>query len=561
MKRTRAWGAAALLAIVTVGCASGTRKFPLRDPMWRDPDDAPLAQKPAEYWSPLAWDGIDNTIFRPISRFFAVEPAGESTNVNALDEVPDSSWFENRLGQKKLTLDEFREGPCMGKPPLSAKGPWTVVSAKPNGANPGFMIKAEDGRKFLVKYEVDQPERASSADVVGTRVYWAAGFTTPCNVIVSMKPDILRIDPKAKAEEDGKKVKLDQHHLDKIFAALPKQADGTYRANASLLLDGEPIGPWRYHGVRDDDPNDVVPHEDRREVRAGRVLAAWLHHHDAREQNTLAVWVPVDGKRGYVRHDIIDWGDCLGGLWDWEGLSKRTGHAYYLDFQYLALDFVTLGIPRRPWDDLHYGPAGATLGYWDVDHFSPEDWHVGYPNPAFGRMSERDAAWMARIVARFDDAAVDAIVDAAQVKNPVTDHEIRRILKGRRDRILRRWLGTLSALTGPELEGDKLCMEDLLVTTGLAPVETRKYVVRGFASDALQEVDMPVPTTPSKGRICTKVPRVAGASKTAPKYVIVDVAGVSDLFPSRAPSRVHLYDLGTELKVVGLERPASPARP
>jgi hypothetical protein len=31
---------------------------------------------------------------RPISDFWAVDPAGESINVNSLDEVPDSSWFQ-----------------------------------------------------------------------------------------------------------------------------------------------------------------------------------------------------------------------------------------------------------------------------------------------------------------------------------------------------------------------------------------------------------------------------------------------------------------------------------
>ena len=48
--------------------------------------------------------------------------AGETVNVragnvNALDEVPDSSWFTNRLGRRPMTTEEIARGPCLGRPP------------------------------------------------------------------------------------------------------------------------------------------------------------------------------------------------------------------------------------------------------------------------------------------------------------------------------------------------------------------------------------------------------------------------------------------------------------
>ena len=39
------------------------------------------------------WPGAQNAIFRPAERFFTADYGLEAVNVNALDEVPDSSWF------------------------------------------------------------------------------------------------------------------------------------------------------------------------------------------------------------------------------------------------------------------------------------------------------------------------------------------------------------------------------------------------------------------------------------------------------------------------------------
>ena len=37
-------------------------------------------------------------------------------NVNTLDEVPDSSWFTNRIGRREIPLDELVRGPDRGPP-------------------------------------------------------------------------------------------------------------------------------------------------------------------------------------------------------------------------------------------------------------------------------------------------------------------------------------------------------------------------------------------------------------------------------------------------------------
>ena len=74
---------------------------------------------------------------------------------------------------------------------------------------------------------------------------------------------------------------------------------------------GKPVGPFLYVGTRSDDPNDVVPHEHRRELRALRVFAAWTNHVDSKAINSLDALVTENGK-AVVRHYLIDFGSTMG---------------------------------------------------------------------------------------------------------------------------------------------------------------------------------------------------------------------------------------------------------
>jgi hypothetical protein len=556
--------AVAALAFSTA-CGAGLQKVPLQEPVWLDPDQRPFRNEPAEYFSPFGWDAADQTIFRPVARFFAVDPAGESVNVNALDEVPDSSWFRNRLSRYPMSPAQVAQGPCRG-PSLDPSGPWTVIGAKPNGANPGFLIKAADGRRYLVKFDgVVQGPRATAADVVGSRIYHAAGYYVPCNEIVFFHRSILSIDPDAQGEdEDGNDVPLNEGHLDRVFEKALRLPDGRYRANSSLFVDGKPIGPWTYEGRRSDDPNDVVNHEDRRELRGARVLAAWLNHFDSREQNTMAAWIETP-RGGYVRHYVIDFGDCLGSIWEPPMLGRRIGHANYLDFSELGYDFVTFGFVARPWDEARFGPSGPIFGYFDVDTFVPDAYQPGYPNPAFGRASERDHAWMARIVAHLGDDHVQAIVHAAQLGDPSLEKELQRLLEGRRDKILRRYLTRLSPLSEPRLEPNgrrtQLCLRDLGTSTAVVLPSARDYRARAWVGDELRSMSPAVRGAPEHS-VCVDLPEVAGADRSHPEYLIVDVrSGIRDA-EFQPPTRVHLYHLGgTEYRIVGLERPYDDSSP
>lgn len=553
----------ACAAVLGASCGGSLGRFPMRETVWEDADRGTFGPRPPEYFSPFGWDAADHTIFRPMSRFFAVDPGGEAVNVNALDEVPSSSWFQNRIGLHGMTPAEVERGACTD-PVLAPVGTWTVKGAKPNGANPGFIIKAGDGRRYLLKFDGTlQGERATTADILGSRLYHAAGYWSPCNSAVFFTRDLLVIDPEAESEnETGEKVPLTWDDIDKVLAKAYVLPDGRFRASASLFLPGMPIGPWTYQDTREDDPNDVIDHQDRRELRGGYVLASWINHFDAREQNSLAIWMDSgeDG-RGYVRHYYLDFGDCLGSLWDFEGISRRLGHAYYLDIPYLVEDALTFGVLSHPWQEPQFGPTGPVLGYFQVESFVPDEWRPGYPNPAFIRATERDNAWMARIIAEISEAHLAAALAPARTHDALTRSEIMRILMGRREKLLRRWFSKLSPLTHPRVEADeqgaaRLCMRDMAVRGGVTPAEGRRYRASAWAGPDLAPLPAG-PASPELGdRACVALPAVPGASSGAPGYLVVDVIAESDPDPRTGPARVHLYHRGgADYMVVGLERP------
>src|SRR5262249_17991804 len=154
-----------------------------------------------------------------------------------------------------------------------------VDQGKPNGFNPGFRVNIPGYGKFMLKSDPgEEPDRATGATAVATRIYHAAGYFAPCDSVVYFRPSILKLKPGLMVTDNSGIAKpFDEAALAKTLEVASRR-DGLIRMVASKWLPGKTLGPYRYEGTRKDDPNDVVAHEDRRELRGGRLLAAWLNH-------------------------------------------------------------------------------------------------------------------------------------------------------------------------------------------------------------------------------------------------------------------------------------------
>jgi hypothetical protein len=263
--------------------------------------------------------------------------------------------------------------------------------------------------------------------------------------------------------------------------------DGRVRALASKYIEGELLGPFRYWGTRSDDPNDIVPHELRRELRGLRLMAAWLDHDDTRAQNTQDTWVKESGKH-FIRHYLMDFGSAMGSGYI-DDLIPNTGFNYWIDPKVLKKSALSLGFasPRYrkvKWPDHGKYPAA---GRYQAHSFDPETWVGDYPNPAFVRMTDRDGFWAAKLIMSFAPEELRAIVATAQYSDPATEDYVYETLLARQRMCGKAFLNRLNPLDGFRATRNSLRAENLSEKYGLG-ASGAKYSVWWFFFDNEKDV-------------------------------------------------------------------------
>ena len=406
--------------------------------------DAAKAPQPREY--SYAYDLMDNSVVRPGTRAFdlallARRISGhprEAANVDANDQVRlPSTWWQPRAGFRPVTPEQMLAGPGPGSGPVP--GRWTIKHAKVQGITPGFQIEDAKGDKYLVKFDpVGNPELSTACDVIGSRLFWAAGYNVPDNCITVLHPDACDIAKDATyTDSRGHKRPITKEYIAQLLSHVAGSVDGGYRCSASRFLEGKPIGPYKYYGRRRDDPEDLVPHELRRELRGLWTLCAWTNHADSRGPNSLDTWVKMPG-RSFVRHHLIDFSAILGAGANGPR-AYPTGTEYYVDANVGSRELATLGLAPFAWESV-VDPGMPSVGFVESKQFDPSGWRPDYPNPAFDDRTVRDIRWGARIVAGFTDAMIRAAVADAHYSDPRATEYVVQTLIERRDKIVRRWL-------------------------------------------------------------------------------------------------------------------------
>ena len=309
---------------------------------------------------------------------------------------------------------------------------------------------------------------ASGAEVIGAAIYHALGYNVVQGWAVDVDPARITIASTATiVDMRGRKREMRREDVDHILERGARLPNGKYRATLSRFADGKPLGYFKYFGTRPDDPNDIHPHEHRRELRGSRVFAAWLNHDDSRGLNSLDMLEGEPGRQ-YIRHYMFDFGSIMGSG-STVPQTQRAGNEYILEWTPAFKTLATFGLYVRPWILVNYWEGAKSVGRFEGDFFDPIGWRPEYPNPAFDNMRADDAFWAARLVSRFSNEAIRAIVGKAQYSEPGAADHIVATLITRRDKVLRSWLTATNPLVNAKLDGNGvLTFENAAVAAGVA---------------------------------------------------------------------------------------------
>src|SRR5215212_6978387 len=442
LSRLRPWLAAGGLILLAAAPASmKAPRFYSDDPIARAPE--PRDASGAKPWKIGLLYDLSYNLF-VVSR--ATPSGARAQNINTIGEVPDSSWFTNRIGARDFTPEQIVSGPLTGRPPNPEK--WTLIREKASGVNPGFTATDANGETWFVGFDADWPEGDSAAVVIANKLFWGLGYNQVESYITTVDPSRLVIDPKATARRpSGARTPYTRDDLNEVLERARPSADGTYRVTPGRLIAGTILGGFRYSGTRPDDPNDIVPHEHRRELRALRVFGAWTNLTDLKAGNTLDTLVTENG-RGVVKHYLQDVGSTFG--------TANGPHEYDIGWEYFwdqkpsRRRLYSFGFALSPWQTVPYEDH-PTMGRFEGDVFDPRTWRPQTPTPAYIEMRADDAFWAARRVKAFTDEQIRAAVHAGQLSNPTAEQHVGDAIIKRRDKIAAAYLPAVNPIVNPKM--------------------------------------------------------------------------------------------------------------
>ena len=531
--RTRLLIALALTALLAALPAAGQKFY----------DDDPLRAEPA----PLH---VDEAAFRKLNDFYDLgtnlfgkigelqseaEKPIPARAVNTLGEPMESAWWTQRHYYKRMSAAELKAGVGAENPP--AEGKWTITSAKAEGVTPGFHITDSAGTRFVLKFDpIDYPELATGADMITSKILHAAGYNVPEYYVVHFTPDRLELGDDVEFRDAmGGRRKMRRQDVTQMLLNAPRDQNGSWRAIASRWLSGKPLGEFRFYGTRTDDPNDIVLHEHRRDLRGYKVFCAWVNHDDSRAINSLDMLVEENGRQ-FIKHYLIDFGSTLGSATNAPN-SARGGGEYLWNGGSTVKQLFSLGLWVPPWAKKKY-PKIPSVGNFESKVFNPETWVPEYPNAAFVNALPDDDFWAAKQVMAFTDEDIRAIVDTGEYSNPRAAEYITKTLIERRDKIGRAFFAAVLPVDRFEVRDGKLVFEDLEVKHGF--VDERNHKVRWSSFNNATGQNPPLPDATG-----FEVPNVSDGG-----FLAAEISAEK----ANQTATVYMRRRGASFEVVGVER-------
>jgi hypothetical protein len=432
----------------------------------------------------------------------ALDPrrARDAVDVNALDDVPTSSWFDT--GRQPL-LDGYAS---KGLP----AAPFEAAPPDPKRGDQRVVIDAAGQRWEVVLDDPDRPGLRTGAGAIASRLLYALGYHAADAHIVS-----LPAHPRA-------------------LAVRWPSARAPYSKSETFEL-----GPTLSTGTRLDDANDVVPHEDRRSLRALGTVAAWIGLDQIRSDTLRDVYVGAPGE-GFVQHQVLSLDDALGAgalrsALNGDEDGAPPGNAW------LALG--SLGFAPKEGADPSDTPF-PSVGIFSR-HVDLAVYKLSVPFPPAKDALLADVYWAAKRIARVPDATIVDAVAGGEVESPAAREYLERALKARRTDIAR---FVMSLVTPLELarttpvsakrapgESFELRLDDRAILRNFVKASETRYEIETEDGEG-EALAAPFEATPSKSTLSVKL---APELLDRTGYVILRIRAVRG--GVKAPRSVELH--------------------
>jgi hypothetical protein len=493
-------------------------------------DDGPIPL--CRWYDPVKETALTQAyVGRPMIEALTPRRPPDAGDVNALDEVPRSTWAWGSAVRSDLDkVDALCGATDVPEPPFR------LLDTRAVTREHALAVLDARGRRFEIwRDPPDRAEMATGAAAVASRLLRDIGYYTPGVFTADLAPaDFERTDDHQRA----------------VLRAFVDGGPAPWKARFRVALTrwpiGVDIGPTIPTGERTDDPNDRVPHEDRRTVRALKLIFGWLGMTEADETVLRDGYVGEPG-RGHVVHFIPGLGGALGADAVVRPLAAKDDDSD-LASRNVWITLVTLGLydqkqrlTSRRWQAVgEYRPS-----------FLPGDFHTSPPIAPMDRLLPADAYWAAKRIALLGTPELEEALDAGRYHDPTARAALLDLLRVRQA-IAIRW--GLSQVTPCEVErleqsadgSAALILRDEAPALGIALGSTTSYRVE-IEDDAGARIGEPTRLELSGATIFPV--RVAAS---VPRYVVVRVWGNHGGGAPR-PMEVHL-SRDPRWRVVGIVR-------
>jgi len=388
---------------------------------------------------------ISSSVRYPLRNGLKFKSVVRSQDVNALDQLVESAWYQPRMTSGMGSAREWIQGLQKKGPP---QGPYKVLMVKSEGSAPGFIVKDARGEKYLLKF--DNPGNMgleSATNFVVNRLFWALGYNVPEDYAISLSRSELSAE-----EATG----INAEKIDETFLIAGAPLRNANRLIASLFLEGKILGYASQQGRRKDDLNDKIDHENLRALRALNVFSAWLHMTSFRSDNWLDVYEGQEGS-GYVRHYLLDFSEAFG-LHAFNYSNNWEGHEHLFSWGDSVAAIAKLGIPVREFEKTSANVM-APLDFFSADLFEPAEWKPYFPYIPFEHAIRDDNYWAAKQIARVKQSDLETLFQASGHENQEEARFLIEQLMLRGEKLIRHCFSAVTPVEGSLVGGD-LKLED-----------------------------------------------------------------------------------------------------